>query len=167
MKCEQCSCLTYIIFITKEHEKLCPGCYMNKLTPRQIAVKVAWSFIGQPYNWGGDDPIKGFDCSGFVIECLKSAGVLPQKGDWTANGLYGMFNKTFWSGKAISQGCLVFYGTSKAIHVELCLDDVYSIGASGGGSKTLTEINAIKQNAYIKVRPFRSRKGIYGFVDPF
>ena len=169
MYCEQCKCQTYVIRITKDHEKLCQECYMSKLTDKQIAIKVAWSFIGKPYIWGGDDPVKGFDCSGFVIECLKSAGVLPRKGDWTAQGLYNSFYKNHWQGKEVTTGCLVFWGasTSKITHVELCLDDAFSIGASGGGSKTLTEIDAIKQNAYIKIRPFRTRKGIVGFCDPF
>jgi hypothetical protein len=49
----------------------------------------------------------------------------------------------------------------------MCLDETFSIGFSGGNSETLTEAEAIKQNAYCKVRPFRNRPGIYGFVDPF
>lgn len=40
---------------------------------RKIATKVAWSFIGKWYKWGGDDP-SGFDCSGFVIEILIGYG---------------------------------------------------------------------------------------------
>jgi NlpC/P60 family len=135
----------------------------KKMTPKEIALKVAWSFLGEPYIWGGDDPMQGFDCSGFVIECLKSAGKLPREGDWTAMGLATMFPHL----AEPYEGCLVFYGLPKIVHVELCLDDVFSIGASGGGSKTLTKADAIKQNAYIKVRPFRSRSGIACFADPF
>jgi len=30
------------------------------------------------YLWGGDDPLAGFDCSGFVIEILKSVGILEE-----------------------------------------------------------------------------------------
>jgi hypothetical protein len=38
-----------------------------------------------------------------------------------------------------------------------------SIGASGGGSKTKTIANAVKQNAFIKIRPItpRGRKVLY------
>ena len=136
------------------------------MTPKEIALKVAWSFLGRPYIWGGDDPVKGFDCSGFVIECLKSAGTLPRNGDWTANGLYNLFVRV----KDPYEGCLVFWRKTtkgKIIHVELCLNDKFSIGASGGGQHTITEQDAIDQNAYIKVRPFRSRKGVAGFVNPF
>ena len=133
---------------------------------KDIAMKVAWSFLGRPYIWGGDDPIEGFDCSGFVIEVLKSVGILPRKGDWTASRLHSLFHPV----KDPYEGCLVFWSNNdntKIIHVELCIDDELSIGASGGGSKTITEADAIKQNAYIKVRPFRSRNGIAGFCDPF
>jgi cell wall-associated NlpC family hydrolase len=135
------------------------------MIPREIAINVAWSFLGRPYIWGGDDPMRGFDCSGFVIECLKSAGVLPRKGDWTASRLCGHF-------RAVPdpyKGCLVFWENKNKhiIHVELCLDNTFSIGASGGGRKTLSTKDAINQNAYIKIRPFATRRGIYGFADPF
>ena len=137
------------------------------MTPKEIALKVAWSYLGKPYLWGGDDPMAGFDCSGFVIECLKSAGRLPRVGDWTAERLYAKFQPDI---SIPYDGCLVFWenkAKNKIIHVELCLDDTFSIGFSGGGSGTLTVEEAIKQNAYCKVRPFRSREGICGFTDPF
>lgn len=135
---------------------------------RQIATKVAWSFLGKPYLWGGDDPMAGFDCSGFCIEILKSVGILPRGGDWTAEGLKDRFKS-----KPVNEpkeGCLVFWRSKhgpQIVHVEYCLDNELAIGASGGGSSTTDETAAIQQNAYIKVRPFRSRNGIWGFVDPF
>ena len=131
-----------------------------------IAEQVAFGFLGKPYYWGGDDPMQGFDCSGFVIEILKSVGKLPRSGDWTADGLWDLFPAK----RAIpTRGCLVFWKNSsgRMIHVEYCLSDELSIGASGGGSRTTTEQAAINSNAYIKVRPFRSRSNIGGFVDPW
>jgi len=133
---------------------------------RKIALKVAWHYLGTPYQWGGDD-FSAFDCSGFMIELLKSVGLLPRKGDWTAQGLYEYFEN-----KRIIvpyEGCLVFWEnhSGRAIHVELCLNDTLSIGASGGGSKTQDRQDAIDQNAYIKIRPFRQRSMIKGFLDPF
>lgn len=159
---------------------------MNKI---QLATKVAWSYHNMPYIWGGDDPLRGFDCSGLCISILKSAGQLSRGGDWRAYQLYEMFvnpdpekfktveecleyihHLTFQNEKP-KEGMLVFwhsrYNNSKIIHVEYCLDDVFAIGASGGGGENLTIQDAIDNNAYVKVRPFRSRKNIYGFVDPF
>jgi cell wall-associated NlpC family hydrolase len=134
---------------------------------RELFLKIAWSYLGKPYVWGGDDPLQGFDCSGFVIECLKSVGVLPRKGDWTAHMLRDHFYH--YSGRDPKPGDLVFWqnNNGKIIHVEICLDTRLSIGASGGGSRTRTIEDAIKQNAFIKIRPFNTRKNIKGFADPF
>ena len=41
---------------------------------------VAFSLLHKPYIWGGDNPAKGVDCSGLVIEILKSMGKLPARG---------------------------------------------------------------------------------------
>lgn len=133
---------------------------------RDIADLIALKFLGRPYIWGGDDPMQGFDCSGFVIEILKSVGLLPRQGDWTAHNLWERFKLSRVNDP--HRGCLVFYGTpEKVTHVEYCLDSIHSIGASGGGSKTTSEAAAIQQNAYIKIRPVLSRSGIVGYVDPW
>jgi cell wall-associated NlpC family hydrolase len=133
---------------------------------KDIATKIAMSFLGKPYVWGGDDPIAGFDCSGFAIEILKSVGRLPMDGDWTAKGLYER-----WKENEVSypqEGCLVFWGRTKEgiTHVEYCLNEDLSIGARSGGRKTKTLKDAIDQNAYIMIRPIRSRLPLV-FVDPF
>lgn len=135
---------------------------------RDIALKVAFAFLGKPYVWGGNDPIAGFDCSGLVIECLKSVGRLPRAGDWSADSLYRKFQDA--EVEQPYKGCLVLWeaaGESRMVHVEMCMDQFRSIGASGGGSKTLTVADAIVQDAYIKVRPWSTRGGIVHFVDPF
>lgn len=143
------------------------------MTPRDLVLWLAERHLGQPYRWGGDDPIAGFDCSGLMVELLKSAGVLPREGDWTAMQLRGHFgSRTTWypaAGVAPPSGCLVFWGTP-ITHVELVwrhLDNeaVLTIGASGGGSATVDEAAAIRQNAYVKVRPLRP--GWVVAVDPF
>jgi len=138
----------------------------SQSSKKAYMIDIAMRFLGKFYIWGGDDP-SGFDCSGFVIECLKSVGLLPRSGDWTAQSLWNLFQdkKTDFP----RGGCLVFWKNNheKVIHVEICLNDELSIGASGGGSTTITIEDAIKQNAFIKVRPFRSRDNIAGFVNLF
>ena len=135
---------------------------------REFAVKLAWEFLGRPYRWGGDDPMAGFDCSGFMLEILQSVGLVPHGHDTTAHGLYAMY-----ANKAVdlpARGCLVFWERSgKMVHVEMCLNEDLSIGASDGCSATEDEAAAVLHNAYIKIRPFLPRKGqarLY-YVDPF
>lgn len=133
----------------------------------ELAEKVAWKMYGQPYRWGGDDTIIGFDCSGMCIEILKSVGILPRQGDWTANGLWEKFKDK--PKKEPCSGCLAFWWNSaktKIVHVEYCLDDKHTIGASGGGSATVTREAAAKHNAFVKVRPIR-KHNLAGFLDPF
>lgn len=141
------------------------------MTRKEMAIKVAWHYLGLPYRWGGDDPIQGFDCSGLVVEILKSIGILPRIGDWTAESLYEFFKK---HGKLVTRpdaGCLAFWidrGTAKIRHIEMFLNSEVTIGASGGGSKTKSLEAAIDQNAYIKIRPVDfTDPELFGFCDPF
>ena len=133
---------------------------------REVAVRVAWASYGKPYIWGGDDAIAGFDFSGFVIEILQSVGILP-RGDWTAAGLWNRF-LPLRVDEALP-GCLVFWkaGSGRIRHVEFCIGNELSIGASGGGSGTRTEEDAIRHNAFVKVRPIEGRGQVAGFADPF
>lgn len=153
-------CALHLINLEKELRE-----YMEP-SDRELFMDYAWRFIGTFYIWGGDDP-SGFDCSGFAIECLKAVGQLPRSGDWTAQMLWERFvNQRVSNPK---KGCLVFWANSqgKAIHIEICVNQQLSLGASGGGSTTVTVQDAIDQNAFIKMRPMASRAGILGYVDPF
>ena len=68
--------------------------------------------------------------------------------------------------KKAYRGCLVFYG-DPITHVEFCIDDTFSIGASGGGRDCTTIEDAIRKNAFVKLRPILRNRKIYGYVDPF
>ena len=133
---------------------------------RAIAVDYAKHFIGTPYHWGGDD-FSGFDCSGLIVEILQGVGILPHGRDYSAHDLYTIF-KT--AAVAIGYaGCVVFYlgPAGRAAHVVMMMDDSLAIGADGGGSGTITNEDAIAQNAWVKLRPIDYRKGPRIIVDPF
>ena len=137
---------------------------MNKL---KWAMQTALAAQFQKYRFGGDDPLEGYDCSGLIIEILQSVGKLPLKGDWTAAGLYHQLADL--EVPAPKEGCLVFVCglNTEPYHVEFCLDEEHSIGASGGDSTTVDFQAAVKQNAYVKIRPIRRFNAPLRFVDPF
>ena len=119
-------------------------------------VEIAKMYIGRPYRWGGDDAMAGFDCSGLVVECLQSVGMLKPNEDLTAHGLFQRCEASLTLTPA--PGCLVIYfKDDRAYHIGIYWRDGLYITADGGSSKTLTLEDAIKQNAFIKIRPVDSR----------
>ena len=139
--------------------------YYSQLRERAISYLEKW--IGHFYLWRGDDP-KGFDCSGLIVEVLQAVGLISHKSDYTANGLYGMF-KDRKRGHGY-KGCLVFWMNStqdRMIHVEMMVDNYHVVGASGGGSRTKTIADAIRDNAFVKMRPLGYRGLNYKICDPF
>lgn len=139
------------------------------IAQRELLLKVAWSFYGHWYRWGGDDP-SGVDCSGLVVEGLQSVGILPEKFDATAAKLFDMFSPYLVPSPV--RGALVFWKTpeGRVIHIEICLDQHYSIGARGAGSSVTNDVVAARTNAFVKVRPIFGRRWSHelaGFVDLF
>lgn len=144
-------------------------------TPAEAALDYILRYVGTFYSWGGDDP-SGFDCSGLAIEYLKSIGILNRGYDNTARGLFADLPPLLRSDRP-SSGGLVFYVpyTDEAAiereicHVEICLDEKYQLGASGGGSQVKSRDDAIRHNAFIKRRPIDSARALslFKFVRLF
>jgi len=71
------------------------------------AIKVAKTYLGVPYRWGGLSP-RGFDCSGLVKYSYGKAGkVLPR----TAAEMY---YKKGYRVKSLRVGDLMFFAQNKA-----------------------------------------------------
>jgi len=137
-----------------------------KLQAQKWFLVTALSYLGTPYIWGGDDP-SGFDCSGFVLECLKSVGLVKEKDDYTADSLFRFFQTNISDKPA--KGSLLFYlnDKGKVIHVVICLDEYFQIGASGGNNHIVDKKSAWRNNAYIKIRPFHFNKNTMKIVSLF
>lgn len=131
---------------------------------RQYALQ----FVGLPYIWGGDDPIIGFDCSGFVQEILSAFGAHPSPGtDLTAQGLYNALSKT-GQYNSTQIGALAFYGKSHLAinHVTMIIGPGLMIEAGGGGSSVTDSTKAASQNAYIRIRPLKRRSDLVACILP-
>lgn len=137
---------------------------MNRTLIQQYILQ----FLNLPYIWGGDDPLLGFDCSGFVQEFLTAFGAHPKPGvDLNAQGLYNELLKT---GTASTKdlGSIAFYGKdySRITHVAVLLDSKSIFEFGGGGSLTKTQEDAAKQNAFGRVRPLNKRNDLVTCIMP-
>jgi cell wall-associated NlpC family hydrolase len=109
--------------------------------------------------------MSGFDCSGFVCELLQSQGLVQEH--MTAQGLHDCFIKT--GDKDVrSLGSLAFFGNdnNSIHHVGMCLNGKQIIEAAGGGRLTLTVSDAIRDVAFVKVRPIDYRKDLVAVIMP-
>lgn len=128
----------------------------------------ALRFVGVSYIWGGDDPMRGFDCSGLAQELLLAFGAHPHPGrDYTAQGLYDHFAKA-GQYNATEIGALAFYGKDyrTITHVGIVVFPDLILEAGGGGSRTKTNADAIEQNAYVRLRPLKARRDLVTCILP-
>lgn len=55
------------------------GVIANTRSAAQVAIDAALSWIGTPYKYGGNDPLRGIDCSGLTQQAFARAGIqLPR-----------------------------------------------------------------------------------------
>jgi len=136
------------------------------MTPIEIINNYANSFLGKPYIWGGDDPIKGVDCSGLVVELLKASGMLTNSEDLSSSGLYQRYEEYKVFSPAF--GTLSFYGSSidSIKHVGFCVDKDLMIEAGGGDRTVKNQKDAIQKNAFVRIRPIKARSDFVAFVHP-
>ena len=136
---------------------------------QQIILNYAYSFLGTPYRWGGDDPLLGVDCSGLVIEVLKAAGVYKGSFDTTAQGLYDdLLRKKAIIAHSPEPMDIAFYGKtiSDITHVALCVSPTKILEAGGGGHKVVNLQAAAAANAYVRIRPIDHRVDLVAILKP-
>lgn len=126
--------------------------------------RYAESFLGVPYIYGGNSHL-GIDCSGLVIEILKSCGMNPPT-DMSANDLHKYYLENGDESNA-GLGALVFFGKVGAIvHIGFCVNNLQMIEAAGGNSFINTVEKAYQIGACVKKSMINRRKDLVGFVRP-
>ena len=132
---------------------------------KELLQMLITRMLSTPYLWGGNSPLQGLDCSGLVCELLRSIGLIGRE-DLRAQALYDRFKIEGSPGAAF--GALAFFGksVSEITHVTFMLNAGVMVEAGGGGSQTTSLQKAIEQNAYVRVRPLKSRKDFIASVIP-
>lgn len=126
----------------------------------KVLYDTAISFLGTPYKWGGASPMEGLDCSALVVEILKSVGLIYYSSDYSSQSLFNAFCKTWPQLISPQFGAIAFFGRSLSSisHVSFCLDHYRIIEAGGGTSKTKTVEDAIRDEAFVRIRPIQTRR---------
>jgi cell wall-associated NlpC family hydrolase len=130
-------------------------------------IRYAKAQMNVPYKWGGQNPMEGFDCSGFVQWVLASVGLDPA-GDQTAHSLYLHFRT---QGELLNDpvpGSLIFYGPGphSIKHVAIAIDKYRVIEAGGGDRTTKTFKDACKDGACVRERLYNHRKDLVAIIRP-
>lgn len=119
-----------------------------------------------PYRWGGDNPLIGFDCSGFAQVALGWLGLDPP-GDQTADALYRHFKAHGTIVPIADLGDLVFYGIeARVTHVTIALDAERMFEFGGGNARTISRQVAEQQGACGKVSRIKRRADLVNIVRP-
>lgn len=104
-------------------------------------IAFARTKLGCRYVWGATGP-STFDCSGFVLTCLKSVGVSAPR---TSASMSSVSSWDKISKANLQRGDLVFFSSSSAYvgHVGIYLGGGQFIHASSGSKKvTISDINS-------------------------
>jgi cell wall-associated NlpC family hydrolase len=138
---------------------------MNK---KEILESIINNLLGKPYIWGGCNPNVGYDCSGFVLELLKSVGLFPSHGDLNAQGIANYFKAIEGKPMQLGFGDLIFFGedSKKITHIGFALNNELFVEAGGGTAACIDLASSISANAYIRIRPIISRKDLVAVASP-
>jgi cell wall-associated NlpC family hydrolase len=133
------------------------------------AIRYAWSLIGSRYYWtdgskqsaGNDDPVLGFDCSGFVSEICRAVGWIGSRERLSSTEFLARFPRS--TGSRPKPGDILIYGgrlddgTLDPYHVSFVVGPEHIIEAGGGGRGVDTDGEAAALNAFVRVRPIEFR----------
>lgn len=130
---------------------------------RHDLVSYLKSFIGSRYSWGAEGGFNtGFDCSGLVLEGLRSIGKWGHS-DSSSQGIYNFFERN--GGEEVKKadiGDILYFGKDdKAItHIGIMINNYQYIEAGGGGKDTVDK-------GMVRLRTLKWRKDLVGIHNIF
>ncbi len=111
---------------------------------------IAMLFFGTQYKWAGNNPTTGLDCSGLVVECLRSIGK-HGKSDMNAQMIFDKFKDVSSVGEIRTDAMLFFGKDYQSItHISIAIDHEFMVEAGGEG-------RAESDSGYVRVRPIKNR----------
>lgn len=134
-----------------------------------VLMAYADSLLGTPYKWGGNNPLEGLDCSGMIVELLKSAGERLPAPDMNSQQLFNYYQAGNGEWNRQTEGALAWFGKSvtQITHVAI-LRDRYRIQEAGGGSRDIvTRDAAEKEGAFVRIRPIGYRNDLVAIIRPY
>ena len=135
--------------------------------------KIWWTWfsamLGRPYIWGGDDPMRGYDCSGLVQDGFAMFG-MDDPQDSTADKMWNQWDQGYADSKRVPSsrlGDIIFFGKpERASHVAIAVNHRTMFHAGGGRQTTIDHTQSIAQNAFVKFAPIDSRLDKLGIYRP-
>ena len=142
-------------------------------TQRNV-VGYARNMLFTPYKWAGNNPLEGFDCSGFLCEVLRAFGIVGQNEDFASRDLFAVLQArdglllripktTDWP-----LATVLFFGESERhiTHCALSISRWQMIEAAGGDRTTTTPSSAVPRGAMVRIRPIVVRNDLVAGVLP-
>ena len=136
--------------------RICSNVHDDPKETLELMLTYAWQFIGTVYVWGGKElkADRGYDCSGYVQECLEAAGVVRSGVNNAMSSLQLYHRLSTHSVRRTvlpKPGDLLFFGRdlNSINHIAIALSTTHMIEAGGGSDKQMT-------TGMVRVRPIRA-----------